>query len=1381
MEYGEKYYLGLDMGTSSVGWAVTDENYRLRRAKGKDLWGSRLFDEANSSVERRSHRTGRRRAQREKARIGLLTEYFADEISKVDPGFLIRLQESKYHFEDRCEENQQKYALFHDKNYTDADYYAEYPTIFHLRKELIENPREHDVRLVYLALLNMFKHRGNFLTSTLDTETDADADMASAWGEFSTTAELFGIVFGENVDVNKIEGILGEKGLSRTQICERLCEYLEVKRADKQRYELLQLITGKTAKLVNIFNVDGNAVIDEDNKNFSLCFRDASFEEKSLQAMELLGDEYYSIISAAKQVHDIGLLANITKGHQYLTQARVEAYQQHQSDLALLKKVLKKYDMEAYNKMFRIMDVGNYSAYVGSVNSHDKKIRRNGGKGRSAEDLFKTIKGHLKNYPQDDPDVKTILERIESESFLPKQLTSANGVIPNQVYVKEMKAILGNAENYLPFLLEKDESGYTVSERILKLFSFRIPYYVGPIGQKYVDEPGYNVWAVRKRGQESGRVLPWNFEDKIDTKRTAEKFIERMVRHCSYLGEERALPKASLLYEKFMVLNELNNLKVFGEAISVEQKQGIYQDLFLKGKKVSIRNIEAYFKKNGFIASEEKDFLSGIDVEGGFKASLSSLGKFRGVLGEEALLESNREMIEDIIFWGTIFGDDKKFVKECIEEKYGEKLSQDQIKKILGFKFSGWGNLSREFLEMEGKSEDGTSRSIILAMWETNDNLMKLLSDKYTYKKTLETKVNRMNRPLSEWTPEDLEGMYLSAPVKRMVWQTLKIIHELVEIIGHTPDRVFVEMAREDGEKGKRTSSRKKRLMDLYSAIGAEGREWKSEIDQLTDADLRQKKLYLYYLQMGRCMYSGEEIDLHTLLTDNNAYDIDHIYPQHFIKDDSIENNLVLVKKQKNAAKSDTYPLSTDVRSKMYGFWKMLEEKGFITKEKYSRLIRTTPFSEEEKASFISRQLVETRQGTKAITQILKQALPGTTIVFSKAGEVSAFRNEYDIVKVRSINELHHAKDAYLNIVVGNAYFAKFTSDPLNFIRQASKRPNEARYKYNMKNIFLYDIMDGEKVAWVGTKDNPSSSTLDLVKHTMQKNSVLITKRTYIEHGGFTREDTIYPVKKANEQGYIAVSADPRLSDVTKYGGRTSISTQCYCLAEYKVKGKRIRSLEALPIYLGNIEELSIARIAEYLEGALALEYPNKPVSDVTVLIPCIRFSSMVKIDGFYYYLGGKTGGQIYLQNAEPLFLSEQMCLYVKKIEKARGKGFYGEMDKNGKEIISKQRNQMLYMELCRKISEGKYRDKKTTIGSILQNGYSKFEDLELESQVEVLLQIILWCGIPYVGVDLSKIGGSNISGKCRMSKKITDCQEVKLIYTSTTGLITRTVDLLTL
>ena len=128
------YYLGLDMGTNSLGWAVTDQNYYILRAKGKDLWGVRLFDEANTSVECRNFRVSRRRRQREVARIGVLRELFSDEIEKVDPGFFLRLDESKFFVEDRSEDNKQKYGLFADKLFSDVEYYAKYPTVFHLRK-----------------------------------------------------------------------------------------------------------------------------------------------------------------------------------------------------------------------------------------------------------------------------------------------------------------------------------------------------------------------------------------------------------------------------------------------------------------------------------------------------------------------------------------------------------------------------------------------------------------------------------------------------------------------------------------------------------------------------------------------------------------------------------------------------------------------------------------------------------------------------------------------------------------------------------------------------------------------------------------------------------------------------------------------------------------------------------------------------------------------------------------------------------------------------------------------------------------------------------------------------------------------------------------------
>lgn len=39
----KNYYLGLDLGSSSVGWAATDEDYNFLRLKGKTAWVQEYF------------------------------------------------------------------------------------------------------------------------------------------------------------------------------------------------------------------------------------------------------------------------------------------------------------------------------------------------------------------------------------------------------------------------------------------------------------------------------------------------------------------------------------------------------------------------------------------------------------------------------------------------------------------------------------------------------------------------------------------------------------------------------------------------------------------------------------------------------------------------------------------------------------------------------------------------------------------------------------------------------------------------------------------------------------------------------------------------------------------------------------------------------------------------------------------------------------------------------------------------------------------------------------------------------------------------------------------------------------------------------------------
>src|SRR5690554_1828174 len=95
------YYLGLDIGTNSVGWAITNTEYELLQANKKDLWGVRLFDTANTAADRRLNRSARRRHMRKVQRLHLLQEIFEDKINQKDPDFFKRLRESAYHKDDK--------------------------------------------------------------------------------------------------------------------------------------------------------------------------------------------------------------------------------------------------------------------------------------------------------------------------------------------------------------------------------------------------------------------------------------------------------------------------------------------------------------------------------------------------------------------------------------------------------------------------------------------------------------------------------------------------------------------------------------------------------------------------------------------------------------------------------------------------------------------------------------------------------------------------------------------------------------------------------------------------------------------------------------------------------------------------------------------------------------------------------------------------------------------------------------------------------------------------------------------------------------------------------------------------------------------------------
>ena len=924
--------------------------------------------------------------------------------------------------------------------------------------------------------------------------------------------------------------------------------------------------------------------------------------------------------------------------------------------------------------------------------------------------------------------------------------------------------ILNNAEKYLPFLSEVDNTGYSIKEKIIQLFEFQIPYYVGPLGREFNGKKGYNCWAVRK---ESGRVFPWNFDEKIDKNASAEEFIKRMVRKCTYFNDENTLPKNSLIYEKFMVLNEINAIRINGCRLDTETKQAIYNDLFTSGKKVNKKKIKEYLTSINKMDNESE--ISGIDTD--WSKNLTSIAKFRGVF--DGKIETNKEIIEDIIFWSTIYSGDKKLIKSKIETVYPNLLNENQLKKILGLRFTGWGNLSRHFLEgIMGKDKNGTAEnSIIGFLWNEQVTLQELLSQNYTFREIIDEQFLGIEKPLSSWEIEDLDDFYLSPSVKRMTWQTMKIVEEIQRVLGKSPKRIFVEMTRSDGKK-ERTVSRKNKLISLYKSLGKEGKEFINEIDGKDENFFNRRKVYLYYLQMGKCMYSGEVIDLHKLLNDN-LYDIDHIYPQHYIKDDSIENNLVLVKKKLNKDKDDK-PLTSKIQADRYTFWCMLKDKGFISSEKFTRLTRRNDsFTEDELTGFINRQIVETSQASKAITQILQQSMgENCKIVFSKAKLVSEFRHKFDLPKSRIVNDLHHANDAYLNIVVGNAYYVKFTGNPYKFIKNAIKDKELNENKYHLSDFYNNDIYNKNEVAWTN-KDN---KTITTIKEILKRATPIVVKKVEQAHGKYF-DETLVGHNKAKKSVYIGQKTKHSvLSNVCDYGGKTSISVQTCLLVEYKKKNEIIRRIMTLPVLAGDSRNIKKTEMLRYVEKALLEKEKNQKIDGIRVCERYIPMNSLLKINGAYYYLGGKTDNNFYIKNAMQFKLDEKWIKYISKIEKANRIKDYSEVDKFKNNIIIKEKNQKLYNLIINKLENLPYsKSKKSEIVKSLEDSFNFFCESDISLQCDMIEKILL---------NINKSKSLNIkiteaTGIMRINSRIDNNTEFKLISQSVTGLFESETDLL--
>ena len=1371
----EKFYLGIDVGTNSVGMACTDENYKLLRAKGQDLWSVRLFDEAKTAKERRTFRTARRRLERRKQRIKWLQELFAPYIT--DKNFFIRLNNSAFFPGDKDELlRRDKNSLFADDNFKDKNFFKEYSTIYHLRKALADGTADDlDLRFYYLALHHIIKYRGNFL---YDGSLNDLGDASALFAELNAAAiDFFGeehMYFAPEKVAEAKRILISKSGLNdkKKALNELFGEKSFGADIAPRFKEIITALCGGKFSPKKLFGDEY-----EEQKNFSLD--EISYDDFEVKKAEF-GDDEVAVLVAMRKIVNYAKFSKIIDGYfgcaAPLSEAMVALYNKHKADLKKLKDFIKENGTnEIYYKFFKSTEEkNNYVNYVGYTRKGGDKKKV--GKCKEEEFFAYTKKFLIENFGklcetenEQGKILKEMLASIESKSFLPKILHADKGLMPRQLNQAELNKIVENMQKRMSETKE-------IAEKIEKLFLYKIPYYVGPLSYAGTIKDKNGVasghWAVRNIGKENEKITPWNFDEVINKAASNREFMRRMTNKCTYLRGEDVLPKRSIIYQKFDVLNQLNKLRVNDKPISVELKNKIYNNLFLTKKKVTDKGIKDLLVREGIISEKERGQTELTGKDGEFKANMSSYITFCELFGKEFVdsdLEKSDSVCENIILWHTL-NEDKKLVEQLILENYG-KIPQikSNIKVLKGLSFKEFGRLSKRFLTGLAIADKATGEyvgGVLDVLENTNLNLNELLFDvRFNLAETLAEENGETDSAVNF---DDVNELYVSPAVKRGVWQAIKMADEYVSVLGRVPNKIFVEVTRENDpkKKGVRTFSRKDELLKKYKAM-KNAEDYKDVIDALSgnetydDMKLRSEKLFLYFCQLGRCAYTGERIDLSLL---NSAYDVDHILPRTYIKDDSLDNK-VLVKREKNATKDDDYPLPqgfTDQRP----LWGFLKNAGLMSKTKFDRLTRVEPLNDDDYNYFINRQKVITDQTAKAVAELLQRKYPNTKIVYSKAGNVSDFRDKFSLFKCRETNDLHHARDAYLNVVVGNVYDVCFPS----YINTMRKQEDEWRRR-NLKNLFLRN----REGAWV--KDSDLSITS--VKNTYGKHTMAVTRMATVGKGGFYNQ-TVY--KKGDAGISVGRKGEGVIADFEKYGGYKSLSTAYFAVVGSLDKKCNLKkTIEAVPVLIEYKAKNDKNAVINYFS-----EYIDSP----KIIVPQIKTKQLIRYNGTPFYIAGgsRYDARILAYNASQLFTDNKTDEYFKAVkklldmnktvkQKTESEEFVMKTNNEGvrKLVITRQSNIEKYDLLAAQLGKDFYQvlSPFRNVKKIIDEGKKKFCELLVIDQCYVLMQILSYLQCKGATAELQLIGGSGRSGQIRFNKDITDV-DFRIYDTSPTGLFVK-------
>lgn len=1177
MEKFKKYNIGLDIGTTSVGWAVVEtENQKILRKGNKPLWGIRLFEEASKAEVRRNFRSTRRRYDRRRQRISLLQEEFKEEINKVDSNFYIKLQESKYVTSDTINKT---IKITDSEKEKLKKYLKECPTIYHLREKLINNTEKEDIRLVYLVIHHIIKYRGNFLYNSKGfnvNNLNIEEKIKEAFDTYFSYINTEYDDYSSLLDIKKLSEALMQQ--SKKDAREEIKNVLTESGLFENKIvnEFIKMMIGNKFKITTLLSLE-----DSDSK-LEISFDGTEFEDK-YDEIESITLDKIEILETMKELYDTLFLKKLFKGSNEtnISSLMVKKYNEHKEDLKFLKKILKS-DKELYKKFFKNDCI--YEKYITNNITYDEFIK---------EVNNAISKVNIADYNLSNEYVTKIAPEIANGNFMPRITSTENGKYPYQLNKDELLKIIENQGKHYPFLLNKTNDG---TYKIVKLLEFRIPYFVGPLVNS-----NQSKFAWMERNIQNVKITPYNFNEVINKELTAEKFIKRMISNCTYLLNEPALPNNSISYNNFKVLNELKQIRINGELLEINLQHKLIEELFKKTNgTITEKKFKDYLLSNNEFPMHGTELnITGYSADGAFANNMQSYIDF---FGKNGIFEDTSYTINDaenIIEWITIF-DDKDILEQKVRKNY-PKLNDLKIKSLLSKKYKGWGSLSSKLLNTKYyiDKKSNTKKSILDLMYETKENFMQIINnDEYNFQQMI-NEINNTNNDIEKLSYKVVEPLATSPANKRGIYQALKIVDEIVNYIGYEPESIAIEMARNEDKK-ERKDNKKKYIENLYKKSKDEIENYNKLQKELNQEEINSQKMFLYFIQEGKCLYSGKPLNIEDL----DSYEIDHIIPRTLIKDDSIDNK-ALVYRECNQNKAASYVLPQEYRNKYnQEWWKHLRKIGLMSAKKYHNLIRKE-YSEEDIEGFINRQLVETRQITKHVANILNTYYKNTKVIYLKAKLSHDYRDRYDLFKFREINDYHHAHDAYLAAVLGE-YKEKYLNKDVNFevVKELNHMLINSGNKDKIKYGYVINSLDEQAhhLIFELSKKYMNEETGEVIfnaeefnkriEDTLYRNDILVSKKTEIRTGEFYNQTK-------NSKGNKGIELKKNMP-TELYGSYTSLNPAYAIMVKYTKKNKTSQKLIGIPIYLTkqNDETIKDNYIRNILNISMndSYEFTSKPI-----------------------------------------------------------------------------------------------------------------------------------------------------------------------------------------